>query len=237
MYEQQISGLKENHEKEIEALKQNLDKLLQDSISEIEKNFFNKYDEEKQELYEHIRILKIQLARAKGKDDGSESIANRVSLYEEGLSGLSFIDDPEDEKDHLINRIQKELYLITQEYRDMLNEKENYKFLSLKAEKDREHLVRKANNYKHDYEMLMQKFIEFKQNCRNFEKEALIIQKAYQISSSFVENLQEEVETLRIQFRLLEGMIPKDKLSSFEKQSPFQFMKKKNDIAKHSINK
>ena len=237
MYEQQIIILKESNEKEIESLKQNLNKLLQESIIEIEKNYFNKYDEEKQELFEHIRILKIQLARAKGKDDGSESIANRVGMYEEGLSGLSFIDDPEDEKDHLINKLQKELYLLTQEYRDMVNEKENYKFLSLKAEKDREYLIRKANNYKHDHEVLMNKFIEFKQNWRNFEKEAQIIQKAYHISSSFVDSLQEEVETLRIQFRLLEGMIPKDKLSSFEKQSPFQFMRKKNDMAKHSLNK
>ena len=164
MYEQQIIILKESNEKEIESLKQNLNKLLQESIIEIEKNYFNKYDEEKQELFEHIRILKIQLARAKGKDDGSESIANRVGMYEEGLSGLSFIDDPEDEKDHLINKLQKELYLLTQEYRDMVNEKENYKFLSLKAEKDREYLIRKANNYKHDHEVLMNKFIEFKQN-------------------------------------------------------------------------
>jgi len=44
------------------------------------------------------------------------------------------------------------------------------------------------------------------------EKDISFLQRANQISKSLVESLEEEVDTLRGQFRLLEGMIPKEKL-------------------------
>ena len=117
-----------------------------------------------------------------------------------------------------------------------MNEKENYRYLSLKAEKDREYLVRKANKYKQELEGLRARFKEFKQNSKNFERESMILNKAYQASSIFVESLEEEVDTLRGQFKLLEGMIPPEKLKSFQKESPFSFIQKKNNMTKHIVN-
>lgn len=213
-----------------------MNKIIEETTKKINHNYFQTYDVQKQELYEIIKMNKIEIARLKGKLFEEDSFPQYASLFQEGASGLSFIDDPEDDKDLFINKLQNELHELTREYRETVNERENYKFLSLKADKDREFLVRKANTYKNELEHLRKRFNEFKQDAKNFEKESRIIHKAYQVSSTFVESLEEEVNTLRGQFVLLEGMIPADKLKSFQKQSPFTFMKKKSDMAKHDIN-
>jgi len=236
MSEQEVIRLKDENEKEVEILKENLDNVLKESIERIDQNYFQKYDGEKQELYEQIKMLKIELARAKGKSDPDLNFADKFSMFGEGASGLSFIDDPEDEKDFLINKLHNELSTVTHEYRETINEWENYKFLSLKAEKDREYLVHKQRSSKTELENMRRRFEEYKQGSKNFEKEKMIFEKAYNVWSSFVTSLEEEVDTLRGQFRLLEGMIPQDKLLSFQKQSPFTFMKKRNDMAKHTVN-
>ena len=87
-----------------------MDKILKESIKRIDDNYFQKFDGEKQELFEIIKMKKIELARAKGQNDKANSFANHVSLFEEGASGLSFIDNPEDDKDHFINKLQNELH-------------------------------------------------------------------------------------------------------------------------------
>jgi len=66
------------------------------------------------------------------------------------VSGLSFIDNPEDEKDLMINKQQNEFHLLNLDYRETINEKEKFRFLALKAEKDREYLVRQINIYKNE---------------------------------------------------------------------------------------
>lgn len=95
---------------------------MKESIKRIYHNYFQKYDGEKQELYSKIRILKIELAKAQGKKGDENLLTQHVSLFEEGASGLSFIDNPEDDKDHMLNRLQNEINLLTQEYRETKNE-------------------------------------------------------------------------------------------------------------------
>ena len=122
MSEQEVIRLKDENEKEVEILKENLDNVLKESIERIDQNYFQKYDGEKQELYEQIKMLKIELARAKGMSDPDLNFADKFSLFGEGASGLSFIDDPEDEKDFLINKLHNELSTVTHEYRETINE-------------------------------------------------------------------------------------------------------------------
>lgn len=68
------------------------------------------------------------------------------------------------------------------------------------------------------------------------EKDIMFLQKANQISKTLVESLEEEVDTLRGQFKLLEGMIPKEKLETFERQNPFPLLRRRNQTSNHLIN-
>ena len=68
------------------------------------------------------------------------------------------------------------------------------------------------------------------------ERDIQFLQKANQISKTLIESLEDEVDTLRGQFKLLEGMIPKEKLQAFERQNPFPLLKRRNQMAKHTIN-
>jgi hypothetical protein len=235
-YEQEIIRMEKKNEEDVQKMKTDLDDTLKETIEKLNENLFQKFDGEKQELFEQIKMLKLQLARAKGKKDPELNFTNHMGLFSEGASGLSFIDDPEDDKDHLINKLHNELSLLTREYREAVSQMENYKFLSIKAEKDREYLVRRANNYRQEMENIRRKYMEFQQGAKNYEKEKMVFEKAYNVCSSFVESLEEEVDTLRSQFKLLEGMIPEEKLLSFQKQSPFTIMKKRSDMAKHTVN-
>lgn len=60
--------------------------------------------------------------------------------------------------------------MLTIEHHEAVSDLENFRFLALKAEKDREFLVRQSNNWKNDYLSMKERFFEFKSVNKEYDK-------------------------------------------------------------------